>query len=735
MRPVDLVLERAQNSRKAGSGWLVRCPLPDHGQGRGDRNPSVSVTEADDGRVLVNCQAGCETEDIVSEWGLKMSALFEQLNGQGGGGSYIPPETGSTDQPATLQNYAAYVGLPVEFLENLSLEQYYRLGKPAVRMPYLDEAGEEILLVRSRVSLTGKPKILTRKGDKHRLYGLWKLEEAREAGYAWLVEGESDSQTAWYYEEPAIGIPGANGWKPEWTPELHGIEKLYFVVEDEAGEACYRKLAATPDIQERLYRVELDGVKDISELHRTDPEHFRERLGKARREARAWLDIAETEAQERGREAWALCSELAEAPDILEEFSKDLVKSGVTGERDNGQLLYLALTSRVLDKIVSAAVKGPSSGGKSYLVKSVVSFFPETAVYQFTSFSEKTLFYTEEPLSHRILILAEAAGGGEYQEYTIRTLLSEGRLEYEFVEKTAEGLRARRICKEGPTGFITTTTRQRLHAENETRYLSLTVTDTREQTRQIFRSLASSPEPPDMTRWIALQSWIEAQDNRVIIPYASRLAERMGDVAVRLRRDFSVVLSLIKTHAILHQATRERDSEGRIVATLKDYTRVREVVSGLIAEGVEATVPKTVRETVEVVSKLILEGDEDWVTNRAVSEELDIDKAAASRRVRAAVDRGYITNLEDRRGHPARLVIEESMPEDAEILPSAEQLEGERDRCAVDLISQGIQHPPPPSKRHPDGETGGGGSYTSSENGSTGQHVEQASDEREEFVL
>jgi hypothetical protein len=143
------------------------------------------------------------------------------------------------------------------------------------------------------------------------------------------------------------------------------------------------------------------------------------------------------------------------------------------GERTNGELLYLALTSRLLDKIVSVAVKGPSSGGKSFLVTSVVSFLPETAVYQFTSFSEKTLYYTEEPLSHRHLILTEAAGGGEVQEYTIRTLLSEGRLEYEFVEKTSEGLRARRLCKEGPTGFITTTTRDKLHAENETRYLSL----------------------------------------------------------------------------------------------------------------------------------------------------------------------------------------------------------------------------------------------------------------------
>jgi hypothetical protein len=79
----------------------------------------------------------------------------------------------------------------------------------------------------------------------------------------------------------------------------------------------------------------------------------------------------------------------------------------------------------------------------------------------------------------------------------------------------------------------------------------------------------------------------------------------MGDVAVRLRRDFSVILSLIKAHAILHQATRERAEQGRIVAILADYARVRELVSGLIAESVEATVPKAIRETVEAVDNVI----------------------------------------------------------------------------------------------------------------------------------
>jgi hypothetical protein len=81
MMPLEFVLDRASNPRKVGDGYHVSCPLPEHAQGRGDRNPSVSVTDGDDGRALVNYQAGCRTEDIVAAWGLEMSDLFEQRNG------------------------------------------------------------------------------------------------------------------------------------------------------------------------------------------------------------------------------------------------------------------------------------------------------------------------------------------------------------------------------------------------------------------------------------------------------------------------------------------------------------------------------------------------------------------------------------------------------------------------------------------------------------------------------
>ena len=95
----------------------------------------------------------------------------------------------------------------------------------------------------------------------------------------------------------------------------------------------------------------------------------------------------------------------------------------------------------------------------------------------------------------------------------------------------------------------------------------------------------------------------------VIVPFAKELASLVPPVAVRLRRDFKTVLSLIRAHALLHQATRRKDEGGRIIATIGDYAAIRDLVGDLIAAGVEATVRPEVRETVSAVTALIASGE------------------------------------------------------------------------------------------------------------------------------
>ena len=162
-------------------------------------------------------------------------------------------------------------------------------------------------------------------------------------------------------------------------------------------------------------------------------------------------------------------------------------------------------------------------------------------------------------------------------------------------------------------------------------------------------------------------------------PYAQALAELVPPVAVRLRRDFRAVLSLIRAHAILHQASRERDADGKVIATLEDYAIVRELVVDLVSEGVEATVPPTVRETVQAVSA---HAGEEGVSITALAQALNLDKASASRRWKNARERGYLKNLETGRGKPARIVLADPLPDDIEVLPSVDALRHKVDNTA-----------------------------------------------------
>ena len=682
--------------------WQARCRAHD------DRHSSLSISEKPDGTILVHCHAGCTAEQVVRSVGRELRDLFpsDSQNGhrQTVGGGNTSRDLGATAQPfqgCTLRQYAEAKKLPVEFLGGLGLREISYLGHPAVRIPYLDESGSEDA-VRFRRAIAkserGDNRFRWKKGDKPSLYGRWRIPLAREAGYAVLVEGESDCHTLWFYGIPAVGVPGADNFKEgRDAPLFDGIPVIYVVVEPDMGGSTLREAVSRSALRDRVRFVDLGEAKDPSGLHVSDPEQFLDRWRKALAAAVPYQDAAQQAAEAERLDAWQRCEKLATLPCILDRVAEEISKGGVAGETRNAKLLYLCLTSRLLDRPISVAVKGPSSGGKSFITDQVLSLFPSSAYYALSAMSERALAYSQESLEHRFLVIYEAAGmQGDFATYLLRSLLSEGCVRYETVEKTKDGLRSRLIEREGPTGLLVTTTAVSLHPENETRLLSLTVTDSQEQTRKVLLSLASEDcQPPDLGEWHALQVWLGHSVCAVTVPFARALAGAMPPVATRLRRDFTAVLNLIRSHALLHQASRERDDKGRVVATLKDYEVVRELVADLLAEGVDATVPKTLRQTVAAVVALTGESRECPTTVTAVARRLGLDKSAALRRVRVAVDKGYLENLEDRKGREAKLVCGASLPADQSILPPPDELSALLDGCTVAARPEGIYTPPP----------------------------------------
>ena len=144
------------------------------------------------------------------------------------------------------------------------------------------------------------------------------------------------------------------------------------------------------------------------------------------------------------------------------------------------------------------------------------------------------------------------------------------------------------------------------------------------------------------------------------------------------------MLSLVRTHALLHQQTRQRDPGGAIVATLDDYAAVRQLVAPLVAEGVGATVSPATRETVAVVGALA-GAHPDGVPVQAVARSLDLDRSTVARRLGVAGTNGWLVNQEERRGRPGRWALGEPLPEELVILPSVQAVRACAEGCAQPL--------------------------------------------------
>ncbi|MCL0099934.1 hypothetical protein M1O55_03585 [Dehalococcoidia bacterium] len=646
-------LEQRGDVRRVGKGWETRCPAPDHE----DAHPSFYLYPGGGGKCFSACSRYWSPRELAELLGI-------QLEDSGSG--------------LTVAELAEAKGLPEEFLRSLGVTDGFTgtgdSRSPCVDIPYADESGEEKAL-RKRLSLDGSSRYRWRRGDHTTLYGLPFLKDIKKTGWVVLVEGESDAWTLWLHRIPALGLPGASTWKERFHLHLTGVEVYVWHEPDEGGDKLLH--AVSQDLPDLRIIEAPPNAKDPSELYLLDSGSFNERMTGLIEAARPLSEIRTETFSTEARDCLTMARTLLHSPDVLAQLKDAISATGFAGDARPAMMSYFAITSRLLQDPLNVAYISQSSSGKNAGVDASLPFFPKAAFYLVRASSPRALIYNDEQFTHRTVILTEADSLPEdgSAASAIRSLMSDGEMTYEVVEKSDDGNHhVRKIVKQGPTGLITTSTRP-LGDQASTRTLTVSISDSPEQTRMVMHAQADRANEavvqPDFEPWIALQRWLDlAGERRVVIPFAHKLADMIPATAVRMRRDFSQLLTVIKTNALLHQTQRERDVQGRIIATLDDYAAARWLLEEVFTTTVNEVTP-AIRQTVEAVTRLSKDGS--TVTEQELVKELGLVKSTINYRVRRAVKSGFLVNQTSQRGAPAQLVVGGPVPNGCP-LPTTEEL-------------------------------------------------------------
>lgn len=373
----------------------------------------------------------------------------------------------------------------------------------------------------------------------------------------------------------------------------------------------------------------------------------------------------ETEKEELNKRALELLS----SPDLLPRYLDVTARIGLVGEERNALAVFTTGVSRLLKKPINLIVKGPSSTGKNHLVNSCLHTFPQDAIRILTSSSATAWSYAADDFVHRIVYLQERneASGAVHP---LRLLISEGQL-IRIVTVWAEGRRIqKRYVTKGPIASISTTTRNQLEIDDETRNISLWIDESKRQTRRITLANARNPDRPSRQE---IAVWRQAQrilQNR--IGTTIRLPEWFEHIAglvyagdVRVRRYFPAFTTVCKTMALLRSFQRypelDLKKNGYIEVSFEDYAIAWVIFEPIFVESLHRGDDEalTTRAAVEKIAK---RNHGRGVNAVQLASELSISNDKAHQRLRHATEREAVRRANAPEKGNRKLFLPNRMP-------------------------------------------------------------------------
>lgn len=245
-----------------GNGPNLAALCPAHR----DTTPSLSVCEKD-GRILINCFAGCSNETILEALGLKFSDLFltGSIRSTNGGNRLSGTLPAEGDRTVSRKNFGPDV-------PGFRATNYYDYCEPDGRMRFQIVRSERIAkngLIEKKFRARRRPEpqetpvsdgwISSIKGIELIPYN---LPGIAGAPLVYVVEGEKDVETLRSLELAATCNPfGAGKWRDEFSQWLSGKTVVILPDNDEPGRTHGEAVAdSVYQLAKEVLIVELPGL-------------------------------------------------------------------------------------------------------------------------------------------------------------------------------------------------------------------------------------------------------------------------------------------------------------------------------------------------------------------------------------------------------------------------------------------------------------------------------------------
>jgi hypothetical protein len=343
---------------------------------------------------------------------------------------------------------------------------------------------------------------------------------------------------------------------------------------------------------------------------------------------------------ERRRHAREEALKLLQSPHFFSEFIHTVKKAGLVGEEQNALVLLVVVVSRILAHPLNAFVKGLSSSGKNFLVKLILLLMPRSAVKEITSASAQAWNYSRSDLRHRVVYLQEqneAAGTID----PIRQLISEGKL-VRIVPKYENGkLVTKKHVTYGPVAAISTTTKDRLKKDDETRHISIRVDQSKEQTRRIVKSYTQQREPlsrKDLRTWHAVHRLLEEKvETEVVFPdWFEEIPDRLFVDDLSVRRYYPAFVEACRTVCLIRsfQPGRKLSKQGALIVDFADFAITTLIFDPIFVESLH--LGKGVGENTRCLVEEIAAREKRPVEAKDIAHKLKITMDAAYKKLRYA---------------------------------------------------------------------------------------------------